>query len=298
MSRILITGATGYVGGALAREFARAGDDVRVLVRPASDLRKLPAEITRDKIVVHDGTTESLLRNLSAVSPEVVIHAAALVSGEHSAETVEPMVRSNVLLGVQLLEAMVDSGAKRFINTGTFWQNSGSDWALPNSLYAATKQAFQELLDLYSRKRGIAAVTLKLYDVYGPDDPRRKLFSYLRAAARTGEPLELTPGDQRLDLVYIADVVAAYRTAARALFRGATGHEVYAVRSGKTHSLKEIVALYQSVTGRTFPAKWGARPYRETDIMAPWEGPILPDWSARVSLEEGIRKLLASESSA
>jgi nucleoside-diphosphate-sugar epimerase len=132
-----------------------------------------------------------------------------------------------------------------------------------------------------------------LFDSYGPGDLRPKLFSLLRKAAMENKTLLMSPGEQLIDLVYIDDIVEAYIKAS-SLFEGTDDvlWEEYAVTSGNFISLKEVVNIYQSVTGITFSVKWGGLPYRQNEVMRPWsKGKLLPDWKPQVSLKEGIRKM-------
>ena len=87
------------------------------------------------------------------------------------------------------------------------WQHFGTPDYRPVNLYAATKQAFEDVLAYYADAQGIAAVTLELYDTYGPGDPRRKLIRILFEAARSGEPIQLSPGEQVIELLHVDDAV-------------------------------------------------------------------------------------------
>jgi nucleoside-diphosphate-sugar epimerase len=139
----------------------------------------------------------------------------------------------------------------------------------------------------------MSAVTLELFDTFGPDDPRPKLFSLLRRVAETGERLAMSPGEQLVDYVYIDDITNAFATSARRLLDGeARGAERYEVRTGEPLPLREIVETYERVTGRTIDAGWGERPYRDREVMVPYNGgETLPGWRAEVGLEEGIRRM-------
>ena len=123
-------------------------------------------------------------------------------------------------------------------------------------------------------------IALKLFDTYGPNDPRPKLFRLLKTVSERQEPLAMSPGEQLIDLVYIDDVVKAYLIAAERLQAGlAYDHESYAVSSGRPISLKELVRTYEQVTGKKLPIQWGGRPYRPREVMVPWNrGEKLPGW--------------------
>lgn len=293
MTVALVTGATGFTGSHLVRRLLAASYTVHVVVRPASDLEPLAS--VRDQLVVHvhDGSTAHLTAILQAAAPAVVFHLAALVLTGHTPATLVPLLESNLVFATQLVEAMVSAGVSQLINTGSYWQHyEGQDYN-PVNLYAATKQAFEAILQYYLEAAELKAITLVLFDSYGPADPRPKLFNLLAQAARTGEVLALTPGEQLLDLVHVEDVAEAFLCAHRYLRTlELHAHERYAVTSGRHLTLKEVVAIYERESGLRLLVRWGGRAYREREVMIPWSGGrALPGWQPQIRLEEGIGKL-------
>jgi nucleoside-diphosphate-sugar epimerase len=297
--RALITGATGFVGSRLVHRLVREGCDVHVIVRPASKLDQLDDVKDDIQIHVHDGDTEKLQNIVSVANPDTVFHLASLFLAQHQPKDIVPLIQSNLQFGTQLVEALVQNGVYCLVNTGTSWQHYENREYSPVCLYAATKQAFEALLQFYLETTPLKTITLKLFDTYGPDDPRPKLFQLLKTVSDRQEPLAMSPGEQLIDLVYIDDVIEAYQVAAERLRAGLTRtHECYAVSSGQPISLKELVCVYEQVTGKKLPIQWGGRPYRPREVMVPWnKGRLLPGWSVKIGLEEGIRKvgLLTSE---
>jgi nucleoside-diphosphate-sugar epimerase len=287
----LVTGAAGFVGSHLVRRLLAGGWTVHAVDQPGAVLLLLEDVLDRITLKLHDGATESLQRIVEQSRPNVVFHLASLFLSQHGPGEVEPLIRSNVLLGAQLLEAMKCSGCVNLVNTGTSWQHGTNGEVGPVNLYAATKQAFEELVRHYADATPLRAVTLKLFDTYGPCDPRPKLFTLLRRVAATGEPLEMSPGEQLIDLVYIDDVVDAFLAAAELLLAGTIHqHECYAVSSGAPLRLRDLVGSYGRITGNSLSIRWGGRPYREREVMVPWNnGRPVPGWRARVGLEQGIR---------
>ena len=286
----LVTGGTGFVGSRLVRRLL--GDDwnVHLITRPSSNLEAVGLSSPRLTAHHHDGTTETAIAAVRAARPDVVFHLAAYFRAQHAPSDVTPMLESNLLFGAQLLEAMAVAGVRSLVNTGTSWQHFKDRESDPVCLYAATKESFERLLAYYVETSGLKAVTLKLFDTYGPRDPRPKLFAMLKEAAERGLELEMSPGEQKLDLVFIDDVVAAYLAAAERLLAGKTaGAESFAVGTGRPRTLRDIVETFGRVTGRPVRAKWGAKPYRPREVMTPWtKGKPLPGWSAKTTLEEGI----------
>lgn len=294
----LITGGTGFVGSNLTRRLVRDGWQVHIIITPHSNIEQIKDVVDQVTLHVHDGSTEGMLGILAEIKPEVVFHLASLFLSEHTATDISRLVASNILFGTQLLEGMAANGVKKIVNTGTSWQHYKNKPYSPVNLYAATKQAFEDILQYYVEAKGVQAITLKLFDTYGPNDPRPKLFHLLEKISREGTSLAMSPGEQMLDLVYIDDVVQAFVVAAERLMAGeASGHEKYGVSSGKPMPLKELVDLYAGVIGRPLPIEWGGRPYREREVMVTCSTLFeLPGWSSEIQLEDGIRKIFSLKS--
>ena len=290
----MLTGATGFVGGHVTRYLLSRGWVVNAIVRPSSNRERLKRQASEVAVHTHDGSAASLRSIVDSTRPDVVMHLATHFVAVHGADDIEPLIDANVRFATQLVDAMTSAGVRHFVNTGTAWQHMRDQPYLPVSLYAATKQAFESILTYYVDAASLRVITLVLHDTYGPDDPRKKLFWALDQADRNGTELALSPGEQLLDLVHVHDVVRAFEVAAERVLDPsfASGHERYAVSSGRQLSLRDVLAMYQRVVGRRLRVRWSGRPYREREVMIPWSsGAALPGWNPRVSLEEGLKTL-------
>ena len=290
----LVTGGTGFVGSNLVRRLMSEGWETHIIVRKGSDLSILSGVEKIIHVHLHDGSTERLFEIVKVVSPQVVFHLASLFLAQHTSQDIERLIHSNLLFSTQLAEAMSANGVRSLVNTGTSWQHYENKDYSPVCLYAATKQAFESILEYYIEAKCLKVITLKLFDTYGPNDPRPKLFHLLEKLSKTKEPLSMSPGEQLIDIVHVEDVINTYLIAAERLLTDQVGnHELYAVSSGNPISLKELASVYENVTNTKLPIQWGGRPYRDREVMETWtNGEIMPGWKPTITLDAGIKQMV------
>lgn len=292
-TRCVITGATGFIGSHLTRRMVNDGKDVHVLVRNESKL--ISIQDILHKITLHpiDATVSSLINAVKLANPDVVFHLAALFKADHTPDDIQSLINSNITFTAQLLEAMIQVRANVLINTGTSWQHYQNAEYDPVCFYAATKQAAKDIITFYCNTYGVRAITLKLFDTYGPGDTRKKLFQAFHTASMSIEPVPFTAGEQLLDLVYIDDVVEGFNVAAKQCISARAGsNNEYCITSGRQMQLREIAEIYSVMTGRKLNIQWGARLYRHREVMRPFiDGQKLPNWTANFQLEQGIKKI-------
>lgn len=289
---ILVTGANGFLGASVAAAFAKAGCRVIAVHRAGSDLSRLDALCnSAEKIVLADDYS-NLPDIMANAKPDLIAHVAAAQDGGDDEKAVRNLIATNILFSTLLVTAARQHNVNYFINTGTSWQNYNQADYDPVNLYAATKQAFEDILAYYTAM-GLQAVTLRLFDTYGPNDPRAKITNLLKRVAASGETLAMSPGGQQFDLVHVDDVSSAYVQAARLLFDGAIeSNSVFALSSGTPVPLKEFTVRFERALNVKCNIEWGGREYRPREVMVPWnKGRALPGWQPKVSLEEGLKTL-------
>ena len=292
--RFLITGATGYIGTNLCQSLLIDGHDICCIVRKTSDTSNLTSMDSKNIKLKSPSTYEETVKTIDEEKPDIVIHLASLFIARHKSHNIIPLIESNITFPTQLLEAMSECGINRFINIGSLWQNYDGSGYNPSCLYAATKQAFQDIMKYYEEACEIRSITLKLSDTYGPDDPRPKILNLILKSAQTGDTLAMSPGEQLLDFVYIDDVVRAIKMATEILIskKNKITPNEYVISSKKPLTLIELTELIAEKTNAKLNIEWGALSYRDREIMVPCNGgKWLPGWEPKVDIESGIKSL-------
>jgi Nucleoside-diphosphate-sugar epimerases len=292
--KILITGVTGFIGNNLLKRMLARHTDVGAIIR--NEYRRYELERQGVHCLLDEGSHEELVKFIRKERFDGIVHLASCFVRDHKPGEINDLINSNIMFPARIIEAGTECCIPWFINTGTFWQHFDNRDYLPVNLYAATKQAFEDIARFYYQQRGVDFVTIKLNDTYGPGDTRPKIFNLWKKVMGSGEKLGMSPGGQLIDIVFIDDVIDAYVQLMELLEKDSDRKlcgKTFAVSSGKAISLRELAVHFESVSGRKLPIAWGEKPYRSSEVMVPWnKGECVPGWKAKVSLEKGIKILL------
>lgn len=289
--KVLITGANGFIGSNLVKRLVYDDICVDIIKRSESNLDSLSDVLNKISVFNHDGSTKNMMSILKSSKPDVVCHLAGIASYNYDLDDIEPLINSNILFGNQLVECMIRNDIYKLINTGTYWQHYQNIEYNPTCLYAATKQAFIDILKFYVESYNLNVITLKLYDNYGPNDNRNKLFNFINKSVENNELINLSPGDQLIDIVYISDLIDAYLLSIKRLGLSKNkGYNEFFISTNKPISLRNLVDKYLNLTNQKANIKWGARTHREREIMVPFaKGKRLPGWVPKISIDDGIK---------
>ncbi len=292
MKSAIITGATGFVGSNLCKYLIENYWKVSIIVRPSSDYTNINSVLNKTEIFEYDGNIEKLIDYFSEKKADVVFHLASLFIAEHEYSQIDKLVDSNIKFGLHILEAMKESKTELLINTGTSWQHYHTNEYNPVNLYAATKQAFESLIKYYTEAESIRVITLKLFDTYGESDTRPKLINLLHKFSDENKELNMSHGEQVLDMVHVDDVVRAFVKAYEILSSNKSIHsDQFGVASGRKIRLKDLIEIFEEVTNKRINVCWGGREYRKREVMELWDRyKLLPNWECTISLEEGLKR--------
>jgi CDP-3, 6-dideoxy-D-glycero-L-glycero-4-hexulose-4-reductase len=282
--KVLVTGATGYVG----QQFIASMHDeyeIHALVRGHN------VSISGAKVHHYDGTIGSIKTALNGI--DVVLHLATCYRAVHTEDDVAPLLEANLVFGTHLLEAMKQTETSRIVNVGTTWQKFGNEHHRYANLYAATKQAFQELLGFYADAYQWQSLNLHFNDTYGKGDHRKKIIHLLIETAKNGASLDMSPGEQRFETCHISDAISALDVSLKRVYKSSDPKiEEFSILTSDDISLKELVKTIEEIISLPININWGARPYRDREVMTLPNYTKLPAWEKKVSFKSGILDLI------
>jgi nucleoside-diphosphate-sugar epimerase len=301
MKRVMVTGATGFIGANLTRRLLNDGYEIFLLVRPGYFPQRIHS-IIRD---VHHYEIdfldkESLQQIVKQVRPDWVFHLAAF--GAYSWQTdMMKMIQTNIIATINLVETCLHTGFEVFINTGSSSEYgfksiapSETEWLEPNSPYAITKSSASQFCRYTAHTKNVRLNTLRLYSVYGPyEEPKRLIPSLIRFGMQGKIPPLVNPDTAR-DYIFVDDVVEAYillaSTPAQEL--GA----IYNVGSGIQTLLRDVVQTACQEFGIIEEPQWGTMPPRiwDTGIWVANNQKLRNElgWHPQTTFPEGFRKMV------
>jgi nucleoside-diphosphate-sugar epimerase len=276
--RILVTGGTGFIGSRVVQQLAALGGLEIIVLSRGADRGRLHAcgalgGPSRVRIMTGDFAGPDLPAILRQSRPEVVVHLAMVYHtlGSAAAAAVDAV---NFQGTVRLCETFLDGGGRRFVGAGTCFEYGHHDAeritedmpCRPIYDYAVAKTRATTAVLERGAAAGAQAFVLRVFAPYGPLEDPKRVIPQLVEAARSGRRLELTPGMQVRDHVFVEDVAAAFVTAA--LHPSPPRPQaVYNVCTGVGHSLRQLADHVVAATGRPLKLEWGKVPYRPNEMM-------------------------------
>lgn len=268
--RILLTGATGFVGSHLLEGLLKDEHSVCVAKRSWSDIRRISSFIDCCSVYNLDETAISQIFDEQQI--DCVIHCATYY-GRNDRDCMKN-VEANLLFPLELLSIGREKGMKYFINTDSFFgKQIEAECDLDKDLYmygyTLSKTQFRQWGHMFAVKYGVSFINMKLEHVYGKGDDESKFIPYILKKMRKNVPLiDLSAGMQKRDFVHISDVVNAYRTVIAHLADGNVKvYGEYGVGTGRMWSLREFVEIIHDAVESTSTLNWGAIPMKKGEIM-------------------------------
>lgn len=286
--RVLITGASGFIGSNLVEYLRPLGCEVHGVSRTPRD----PAPGIARWWQADTSTMDDVRRVVSEVRPEVVFDLASQVTGGRDLGLVEETLRSNLVGTVNVLVAATESGARRVVLAGSMEEPDPREGApVPAFPYAAAKWAASAYARMCHSLYETPAVITRMAMVYGPfQRDLRKLVPHVVVSLLRGEPPELSSGDRAADWTLAEDCVEGLALAA--VVPGAVGKTVD-LGTGLLTSVRDVALEIAAIIDCGVEPVFGALPERQreqqhfADIA---EANRILGWRPRTSLRDGLER--------
>lgn len=267
--RVVITGATGFIGSAVVRELISRNATVSIVRREQSDTWRLRDVLEEVETIVGD------LRNIETIAgqvhdfrPDAMIHLAW--DGVEGRFRNDQRQLANIEITVKLVQLSRDSGCKAWVGLGSQAEYGPLEATVdeqvptqPTTLYGASKLSAGHISLLLAKQLGMRAAWLRLFSCYGPADGPEWFVPSLILALLHGERPKLTPGTQRWDYLEVSDVACAVSDAA--VRDGASG--VFNLGSGEAHTIRTFAERIRDLIDPSLELGIGEVPFREDQVM-------------------------------
>jgi nucleoside-diphosphate-sugar epimerase len=262
MKRILVTGATGFIGQHVLRALDKRGFEIHVVSRSA-------VAVSVTKLFSHKFDLLSLpavLTLIQSVRPTHLLHLAWL--GKTRGRVYD--ASENYLwakASIELFRAFVQIGGRRAIFAGTCAEY---DWtyeilhedetpSCAQTDYGRAKNVAREAIQQMATEAGVSAAWARVFFTFGPHEPLGRLVSDVASSLAAGEVVETTAGRQERDYLYVADVASALVALTESDLRGTIN-----IASGEGVPVRRIVEFLATLSGRSDLLAIGAKhPRRE-----------------------------------
>lgn len=300
--KILLTGATGFLGSKILKRLVQQKEKVAVLKRSTSDTRRIKACL--GQCSVYDIDKKNLESVFEKERPEVIIHCAA-VYGRSEKEAVQ-VAEANLMFGIRLLSLARQYQCGHFINTGTFaFKQIEPEGRIDKPIYMAdytlSKYQFIRWGEAFATGSSLCFITMDLEHIFGEDDDEGKFIRMLEQKCASGEAsLELSDGMQLRDYIYTENVVDAYMCVLENR-KKLKGFQRFQVGMGEVITLKEFVNMVKEVSGSSICLEFGKRPRNDNEpeySVADISGLKKLGWQPKFSRREGISEMLRRDKEA
>ena len=272
--RVLLTGASGFVGSHVLARFLRAGEHrVAVVLRPGRSPRRIQhlldqvevgVEIIAGDVAQPRGLDEPVRR----FAPDLVVHSAWAAPSTKNRNSLEHA--EHVTHTIELVKLAHAAGARHFIGLGSQAEYGAAanlaaedQPAQPTTLYGTAKLCAGLLAGKVCAELGIRFAWLRLFAAYGPSEDEGWLIPAMCHAFLAGRRPATTPGAQVWDYLYVEDAAEAVHRVA--VLPSATG--VFNLGSGRGHTVREVIERVRDLIAPQALIGFGDLAYAPDQVM-------------------------------
>jgi UDP-glucose 4-epimerase len=284
--RVLVTGASGFLGSHLCQHLSRHGAEVTGVSRSAE-----PGESFCHRWFSGDMTNiDSVEEAFRLTQPQMIFHLSGHGVGSPDLENVLPTFRNDLLTTVNVLTVATRHRVQRFIMAASLEEpQTGAADAIPSTPYAAAKAAGTSYARMYHRLYGTPVVITRPMMTYGPRQKSHKVIPYAICALLRGQAPKLSSGNRGADWVYVDDVMQGM--VAAAVTPDIEGSSID-LGSGTLVSVRDVVLQVAEIVGNKVAPEFGSLPDRPMEKLRTAdtaEAYRKLRWKPQTSIREGLQ---------
>lgn len=289
--KVLLTGATGFLGTQLLADFLHRNYQVLIAKRASTDMSPI---FQRFGKVEAWNTEGEELKNIFRMHPDVgaIVHAATDYGRDDSRPTAT--FWTNEAFPIRLVELAIQYNVPLFVNIDTFFNSTKMVYDYLKT-YTLSKRHFQEW-GLHCATTGqIDFVNLRLFHLYGPGDAPYKFVPAMVERCLADEEIDLSDGEQKRDFIHIHDAVSAIGTVLEVELGCGHAYRHYDVGTGTSLSIRDFMEIAKRVCASGAKFNFGALPTRNgefQDSCADIGALRALGWEAKIGIEAGIQSVI------
>ena len=307
--RVLVTGASGFIGSHLVEALVGEGATVRALAHynsrnDAGLLRRLPPDVQREVDVFYGDLKDPWSVRQAMEGTETVFHLGALIGIPYSYVNPYDVVQTNVLGTYHVLAAARDLGVGRVVHTSTS-EVYGSAQYVPidenhplqgQSPYSASKIGADKLAESFYLSFELPVSTVRPFNTYGPRQSARAVIPTIITQALTQDFVQLGALYPRRDFTYATDTAAGFIAAAES---DATVGQVVNLGTGDDITIGELVDLVVELIGRDIEVRSDQGRIRPEGsevvrlLSNNHKAKAIMGWEPRVGFREGLERTIS-----
>lgn len=265
--KILLTGATGFLGSHIAEVLCTSGHELLLSRRVKSDLWRCTT--FEDKVKWTNTDSDTFESDVLAFQPSVIINSAWEGVSASERDSWKSQI-ANLLYQQRLLDLAKQLNVKVFIGIGsqaeygTFDGCIGEDYPTnPNTAYGTVKLAAQKIVKAFCVENHITWYWFRLFSCFGEREAENWLIPATIKNMMFEDHMDLTAGEQEYSYSYIKDVASVFLTAVG----GEAESGIYHIASNNLRSLRSILTTIKEYLNPGFLLNFGVLPYRKNQSM-------------------------------
>ena len=248
MKKILLTGATGFIGSELLKNLSNY-NKVYITLRKRHKINPKNKNI----IKIHFNSYKDLSHKFRKIKIDTVIHCATHYVKSHKFEDIKKLSESNILFGNIILENLKIMRVKKFVNFSTVWENFDGKKDNFYNLYSAYKASFIKIMSFYKKKNlNTKFLNLVISDTFGLRDKRKKIVNLLKTNYKRNLVTKIVSKNLHINLLNVKDIVNAIELILKKNYKS----DNYILKNKNNFKIYDIVKEIEKYSQKKLRVKW------------------------------------------